>query len=245
MQYTELVLYEQVGAVTMCGLRGPSVAARGSPVVPEERLAAGDRGEAGTGPIRCRPRWTATDSAQAYRLSLEDRSSQAVWRSGKPSYSAWMGKRGYCQGPYCEAPLPDPGPTGRPQKYCSARCKGQAYRYRRSDRLDAAKEEALRIESYPNAQAILERIVSERYTADELLLILTVVENQFVAERVRRSPIAVDRSTVWLGNTELAAVERQLRRILLRITGHRSRQPEGLKGDPDKLRAWNQWQPKR
>ncbi|MFC8851535.1 hypothetical protein ACFT5D_00515 [Streptomyces sp. NPDC057144] len=155
-----------------------------------------------------------------------------------------MGKRGQCQGPWCDRPLPEPGPTGRPKKYCSARCKGRAYRLRRSDRLDAAREEVLRIESYPDSQAILDRVLNERYTLEELLLILTVVENQFVADRIRRSPIAVGRASVWLGNMELAEVERQLRRILLRITGHLSRQPEALKGElhrwREPLRAWPQ-----
>ncbi|MGW5505936.1 hypothetical protein [Streptomyces rochei] len=142
-----------------------------------------------------------------------------------------MGKRGQCQGPWCDLWLPEPGPTGRPKKYCSATCKGRAYRLRRRHSVDAAREEALRIESYPDSQAILDRIVNERYTHEELLLILTVVENQFVADRIRRSPITVDPAAVWLGNTELADVERQLRRILLKITGHLSRQPTPLKGD--------------
>ncbi|AWL38247.1 MULTISPECIES: hypothetical protein [unclassified Streptomyces] len=99
----------------------------------------------------------------------------------------------------------------------------------------AARDEAIKIQSYPNEQEILDRIVNGRYTAQEVLLLLSLIENQFVAERIRRSPISTTRSTIWLGNTELGAVERQLRRLIVKITGHLSRQHEDLRGDPDSL----------
>lgn len=128
-----------------------------------------------------------------------------------------------------------PGPTGRPRKYCSTRCKGLAYRSRRATRLAATKEETLKIASYPNEQAILDRIRGGLYTAQQLIEILTVVENQFVAYRIPRTPMTATRDYVWLGNTELAAVERQLRRILLRVASHLARQPQELQGGPDDL----------
>jgi molybdenum cofactor biosynthesis enzyme MoaA len=71
---------------------------------------------------------------------------------------------------------------------------------------------------------ILDRILNDRFTAEELIEILTVVENQFIAERIRRTRLT-NPGNVWLGLQELAAVEMQLRRILRKIKDYQSRQP--------------------
>ncbi|MGW2108323.1 hypothetical protein [Streptomyces sp. NPDC001948] len=60
-----------------------------------------------------------------------------------------------------------------------------------------------------------------------------MIENQFIAERARRDLISTGRQQIWWGNSGLSAVERQLRRILLRLTSHLRRQPQDLQENPD------------
>ncbi|MDX3637060.1 hypothetical protein PV728_44110 [Streptomyces europaeiscabiei] len=99
---------------------------------------------------------------------------------------------------------------------------------RRAEARAAAEEKALR--AYPDEQDLLARVLSRRYTVDELLSILTVIENQFVAERAGRSLMTTEPGLLWQGNKDLAEVQLRLQRILLRISTHLSRQPRTLQG---------------